>query len=397
MTDVERAVLDTIDLDAAVGLAASMVRFPSQIPNEGPLSQHLAREIRQWGVFDEVIAQPLVGDRANVIAVVRGTGGGRNILLNGHLDHASVYGAWTRDPYEPAVEGGRLYGAGLLDMKAAVACQFEAAAAIARSGAEHRGDVVVTAVVHHDTSGLGTRFFLSAWDRPIHAAIVGEPTNLTLLMAHGGALQFDITTTGSASHISRLDEGIDAIEQMTRVLGGLDVSRLRRDPERSIAGLPCMVIGQITGGNAANKTAESCTIRGDIRLSEGMTQDSVIDDIRELLDELRAADPRFAGDVHPIVYQRPFRTDRDSPAVGLVARAHQDVTGASAELTADPPASVFVTDAADLARAGIATAIYGPGDWRLMADEHISIEDMRTAVRVYALAAFRWAAGDASR
>jgi acetylornithine deacetylase len=354
-------------------------------------------ELQQWGVFDEVLLQPLAGDRANVIAVVRGTGGGRNILLNGHLDHASVYGAWTRDPYQPAVEGGRLYGAGLLDMKAAVACQFEAAAAIARSGAEHRGDVVVSAVVHHDTNGLGTRFFLSAWDRPIHAAIVGEPTNLALLVAHGGALQFEISTTGRAAHISRPEEGIDAIEHMIRVLRGLDLSRLRRDPKRSIAGLPRMVIGQITGGNAANKTAESCTIRGDIRLSDGMTQDSVIHDIQEFLDEQRVADPRFTAEVQPIVYQRPFRVDRHSPAVGLVAQAHQHVTGVAAKLTDEPPASVYVTDAADLARAGIATAIYGPGDWRLMVDEHIAIDDMRTAATVYALAGLRWTAGDASQ
>jgi acetylornithine deacetylase len=390
--DIQRALHAAIDMDAAVELAASMVRFPSQIPNEGPLSEHLARELRRRGVFDEVILQPVFGDRANVIAVVRGSGGGRNVLLNGHLDHANVYGSWTRDPYAPAVEDGRLFGAGLLDMKAAVACQFEAAAAIARSRLERRGDVVVTATVHHDTCGLGTRFFLSAWDRPIDAAIVGEPTNLTLLMAHGGALQFEITTAGRAAHISRRDDGIDAIEHMMRVLRGLDVSRLRRDPDRPIAGLPRMVVGQISGGDAANKTAASCTIRGDVRLSDGMTQDSVIEDIRAMLEELRAEDPAFEAEVRPIVYQRPFRATPDSEAVRLVAEAHADTSGESATLTDQPPASVFVTDAADLARAGITTAVYGPGDWQLMADEHISIEDMRTAARVYALAAFRWVA-----
>src|SRR6476646_203206 len=114
-------VLDSIDSDGVLELARGMVRIPSQIPNEGPLAEFLAAEMRRSTLFDEVILQTVVAGRPNVIGVIRGAADGPNVALNGHMDSLLPIGAWTRDPYSPDVEDGWLYGLSLTDMKAGLA------------------------------------------------------------------------------------------------------------------------------------------------------------------------------------------------------------------------------------------------------------------------------------
>jgi acetylornithine deacetylase/succinyl-diaminopimelate desuccinylase-like protein len=127
MTD---AVLGAIDANELLDLARGMVRIPSQIPNEGPLAEFLAREMRRSGVFDEVMLQTVVPGRPNVIGVIQGAEDGPNVVLNGHMDSLLPIGDWTRDPYSPDVEDGWLYGLSLTDMKAGLACLIEAARAV---------------------------------------------------------------------------------------------------------------------------------------------------------------------------------------------------------------------------------------------------------------------------
>jgi len=381
-----QSVLDRVDPDGVVELARGMVRIPSQIPNEGPLAEFLAAEMRQSKLFDEVILQTVVAGRPNVIGVIHGEADGPNVALNGHMDSLLPIGAWTRDPYSPDVEDGWLYGLSLTDMKAGLACLIEAARAVARSDVRRRGSIFVTAVMHHGIPGLGTKFFLSSWDRPIHAAINGEPTNLRVQTAHGGCWQFELTTHGVPVHNSRREEGIDAIRKMMHVLSTLDESCLTVDPAQSIPGLPRMVVGVIEGGPAPSRTAAKCLARGDIRISGGMTQDTLLADFERYLDGLRADDPDLRVDVAPVVYQRPYRIADDAPIVRSMARAHQLVTGAPPEISDSLPASAYVTDAPDFVRHGATTVVYGPGDWKVEPDERIRIDDMLTATRSYAVA-----------
>jgi acetylornithine deacetylase/succinyl-diaminopimelate desuccinylase-like protein len=389
-----QSVLDSIDPDGLVELARGMVRIPSQIPNEGPLAEFLAAEMRRSRLFDEVILQTVVAGRPNVVGVIRGEGDGPNVALNGHMDSLLPIGAWTRDPYSPDVKDGWLYGLSLTDMKAGLACLIEAARAVARSDARRRGSIFVTAVMHHGIPGLGTKFFLASWDRPIHAAINGEPTNLKVQTAHGGCWQFELTTHGVAVHNSRREEGIDAIRKMMRVLSTLDESCLTVDAAQSIPGLPRMVVGVIEGGPAPSRTAARCLARGDNRNSGGMTQDTLLADFERYLDRLRAEDPDLRVDVAPVVYQRPFRIASDAPIVRSIAEAHRLVTGELPEISDGLPASAYVTDAPDFVRHGASTVVYGPGDWKVEPDERIRIADMLTATKTYAVAIARIVSGE---
>jgi len=292
------------------------------------------------------------------------------------------------------VEDGWLYGLSLTDMKAGVAALIEAARAIGRARAGLRGSVTVTAVMHHGIPGVGTKYFLDTWERPIHAAINGEPTDLKVQVAHGGCWQFQLTTLGTPVHNSRREEGVDAIRKMLSVLSDLDESILTVDAARTISGLPRMVVGVIEAGPSPSRTADRCIARGDIRISPGMTQQSLMRDFERYLDSVRARDPQLKVAVSQIVYQRPYRIDSDAPIVRTLVDAACQVTGRSPGISDGLPASAYVTDAPDFMRNGIPTVVYGPGDWKVEPDERIRIDDMLTAARVYALTAARIASGE---
>jgi acetylornithine deacetylase len=387
-------VADHVDADGLLALARGMVRIPSQIPNEGPLAEFLAGEMERCGAFDEVILQTVMPGRPNVIGVVHGQADGPNVVLNGHMDSLQPIGQWTRDPYSPDVEDGWLYGLSLTDMKAGVAALIEAARAIGQAKAGLRGSVTVTAVMHHGIPGVGTKYFLDAWDRPIHAAINGEPTDLKVQIAHGGCWQFQLTTRGTPVHNSRREEGVDAIRKMLHVLDGLDESILTVDRTQSIPGLPRMVVGVIEAGPSPSRTADGCIARGDIRISPGMTQQSLMQDFERYLDGLRARDPQLKVSVSQIVHQRPYRIAANAPIVRTLSESARQVTGRTPSISDGLPASAYVTDAPDFIRNGIPTVVYGPGDWKVEPDERIRIDDVLTAARVYALTAARIASGE---
>jgi acetylornithine deacetylase len=393
MTDVSR-VLDHVDPDALLSLTQGMVRIPSQIPNEGPLAEFLASEMERSGAFDEVILQTVMPGRPNVIGVVHGQADGPNVVLNGHMDSLQPIGHWTRDPYSPDVEDGWLYGLSLTDMKAGLAALIEAGRTIGQAKAGLRGSVTVTAVMHHGIPGVGTKYFLDAWDRPIHAAINGEPTDLKVQIAHGGCWQFQLTTLGTPVHNSRREEGVDAIRKMLHVLDGLNESILTVDHSQTIAGLPRMVVGVIEAGPSPSRTADRCIARGDIRISPGMTQQSLMHDFERYLDSLRASDPRLKVSVSQVVHQRPYRIGADAPIVRTLSDSACQVTGHVPTISDGLPASAYVTDAPDFVRNGIPTVVYGPGDWKVEPDERIRIDDVLTAARVYALTAARIASGE---
>lgn len=379
-----RPVLEAVTDDLVVEIAAELLRFPSVLGEEGPAGLALAERMRRLGY--EVGLQEVVKGRYNVIGIVRGRGGGRNLLLNGHLDVPDPVPGWTGDPYVPEVRDGWLYGNGVTDMKGGLAAQVAAGAALLRSGVALGGDLVVTAVMHHDVQGVGTKFLVQALDPPCHMAINGEPTDLAVQLAHGGACQFELTVRGRPAHVSRREEGVDAIRKMLDLLGRLDESRLTFRPDPRLPYLPRLVVGRIEGGTAPGVTAESCLVRGDVRLVEGMSPTTVLRDLERLIAETRQKDPALEAEVRTLASQRPFAMDEDALIVRIVRDAHATVTGRPAVVTTGLPAGCFVSDSPDILRTGIPTVVYGPTEWRMVPDERARVADLVTAARVYALA-----------
>ena len=377
--------LAAITDELVLGIATDLLRFPSTLGEEGPAGESLAARMRALGY--EVYLQEVVARRYNVIGTVRGQGGGQNLLLNGHLDVPLPVVGWTRDPWAPAVEDGWLYGNGVTDMKGGTAAIVAAGAGLIRSGVRLAGDLVVAAVMHHDTTGVGTKFLLQSLDVACQHGIVGEPTDLALQLAHGGACHFELTVTGRTAHVSRREDGIDAIRKMTRLLDRLDDGTFTGPRDPRLPYLPRVVVGQIAGGTGPGRTAHQCWARGDVRLAPGMSGTTVLRDLQRLIGEARREDPQLEASARILLAQTPFAIDEAAPIVGIVRDAHTRVVGRPPRTTTDLPAGAFVTDAADMVRVGIPTVVYGPCEWRQVPDERTPVRDLVTAARVYAQAA----------
>src|SRR5207237_6315980 len=182
-------------------------------PGEAEIAQFVAGWLTNAGL--EVEVDESKPGRPNVIGIARGSGGGRSLMLNAHMDTVGVAG--MERPHEPSIIGGRLYGRGAYDMKAGLA-SIMYAAANARKLNLH-GDVIVTAVSDEEYESIGTSSVVKRCRAD--AAIVTEPTELDIYIAHKGFIWLEVETIGTADHGSRPDLGIDAIEKMVKVLAGV--------------------------------------------------------------------------------------------------------------------------------------------------------------------------------
>lgn len=224
-------VLDHLKKDEIVGLACELIRQPSLTNKEGPAVDYMIDWYEDKG-FDEVIVQEVQPGRRQVIGVLKGDGTGKSMMFNGHLDIDPITADWEWDPYEPRVEGNRLWGAGVHNMKSGDAAFLMAALAIKRSGVRLRGDLVCATVVGELQGGVGTVHMLKEGIRTDYA-IVPEPYGVeNILTKCVGVHDFAINVIGKSEHISRMEESIDAVKKMRVALDRMDGMEFEaRDPD----------------------------------------------------------------------------------------------------------------------------------------------------------------------
>ena len=220
----------------------------------------------------EVVRQPTGRPgRDNVVGIVRGSGGGRALMLNAHMDTVGVAG--MECPHDPRVVDGRLYGRGALDTKGGLAAFMLAAASVADAGL--RGDVILTAVVDEEFASIGTEASLRDWQTD--GALVAEPTALDLATCHKGFVWLEVETEGVAAHGSRPEDGIDAIAKMGPVLAGVDAlaARLAGGPRHPLLGTGSIHASLISGGQELSSYPGSCRLaleRRTIRMRPATTR-----------------------------------------------------------------------------------------------------------------------------
>jgi acetylornithine deacetylase len=329
---------------------------------EGPVARMIADWCEDAGL--EVVLEDVGGGRANVFARAPGSGGGRTLMLNGHLDTVGVAG--MTEPFSGRVEGDRLYGRGAYDMKGAVA-----ACLVACEGASHlalRGDVVVTAVADEEVASIGTEAVVAT--RSADAAIVAEPTDEQLGIAHRGFAGFHIRVAGRAAHGSMPELGVDAIAHtgpiLTR-LAELD-TRLRSSPPHALLGTGSTHASVIAGGQEFSSYPAFCDLHGERRTVPGEDDDDVT---RELAGIVGDADAAW----ELTVTRSPFEISQDEEIVDLVARhaGGPDRIGLP-----------FWTDAALLHAAGIPTVLFGPrGEGAHAEVEWVSLASLERCVGTY--------------
>lgn len=315
--------------------------------------------------------------RPNVVAVAHGAGGGPVLLLNAHMDTVGVAG--MDRPFEAMVRDGRLYARGSADTKGGLAAAMWAVREAHRSG-RLRGDVVLAAVCDEEAGSAGTEHLVAGGVRAA-AAIVLEPTNLEIVVAHKGFVWVEITVDGRAAHGSRPDLGIDAIVKMGRVLVGLETlgARLSAGHAHPVLGTGSLHAGRIEGGQEASSYPQRCRVGVERRTIPGETVQTVRAEIEALLASAGEGDPQFSSRIDVGFSRDPLQTPPDERVVVALHRHARAVLGR------DPGVSGFAgwTDAALLAAAGIPSVVFGPvGAGLHGVDEWVDLASVESCARV---------------
>jgi acetylornithine deacetylase len=194
--ELRNRVLARIDDEEVVRLASDLIRIPSFTTEETPCAEWLASYLEGHGL--SVTLQEIEPGRKQTIARLRGTGDGRSIMLNGHIDIDPLASGWSRDPFTPWIADGKLYGHGIFNMKGGLTACIMATIALRRAGVALRGDVVLACVAAELNSGVGTIHALQHGQRT-DVAVVAEPYGArTILTKHTGTMDVVIHTIGRA-------------------------------------------------------------------------------------------------------------------------------------------------------------------------------------------------------
>ena len=328
--------------------------------------------------------------RDNIIARFDGDpapeAGGRIILFEAHQDTVPVDGM-TIDPWRPVVRDGRLYGRGSCDIKGGMTAMLGALVRLIEERPPQRPTLIMACTVNEEHGYSGATALARLWTesdansiipRPPDAAVVAEPTNLDVVVAHKGAVRWRCHTHGRAAHSSQPQLGDNAIYKMARVVAALE-SYARDMPAASaphpLCGRASLSVGVISGGVSVNTVPDRATIEIDRRMIPGEDSDTVYQQVVDYVTrrtELGAA----------VEHERPFLEGRalsDGPnaevAKQLVAAA-RSVRASAAEIGVS-----FGTDAATIAHAGVPSVVFGPGSIAQAhtADEWLALEELEQA------------------
>jgi len=299
MDDLTRSVLARVDPPELVDLASALIRIPSFKTEETEVARFLEKFFRERDYVVDL--QEIEPGRLQTIATLRGTGGGASLMLNGHTDINALTRRWRRDPWTPSLEGDRLYGHGVQNMKGGLASIIMAAEAVRCSGVSLAGDLVVACVAGETQGGEGTHYLMQSGLRT-DAAVVAEPFGAdNLVTVHSGIVHMAIHAYGVTGHIGRLEGTVNAVQKMTAIVQALERVQFRHTPRPDLPAFPRLNVGSILGGRGQDYVLveppyvpDLCTILVDVHFVPGQTVDGIVADIRRVLDPSPRAIPSCA-------------------------------------------------------------------------------------------------------
>lgn len=359
------------DLIAIDSVNSSLV---TGVCGEQRASEHVRNFLAANGIATEL--EEAAPGRPNVVATIGPQNAQPALMLVAHID--TVGAGDMPDPFVPRVRNGRMYGRGALDIKSGVAAMCAAAVAIARAVASTNLHLArpftIAAVVDEECNSIGTQALLNR-GHAAEAAIVLEPTNLQLVVAHKGYIWFEIIAHGRAAHGSLPHEGRDAIRMMGFVLVALN--ELEKDlssrTPHALLGSPSLHASLITGGQELSSYPAECHLQLERRMLPGETEGMVEAEFRAMLDRLAKHDSEFRATLRTGLGSRPaYEIAPDSP---LVQRARASVVRVCGDCELAGMAAW--TDTALLAEAGIPGVVFGPSGRGLHgADEYVEIDSV---------------------
>lgn len=399
---VLKRVLDALEERALIAFTREVARIPSVHGDEKAIGDVFATHMEALGLETQRIS--VERDRFNVLGWLRGTGGGRSLTLNGHLDTVPDVLGWTRDPYGGEVEGDKIYGHGISNMKASDAAMVHAAAAIRRAGVRLRGDLLVALVVGECHGGVGTRALMQKGVRT-DAFVCGEPTNLNVLTVHAYSQHFRVSIAGRTGHFGSHDHGLNAIlvmQELVRRLGPVhrEIRRggwLRFRAKPLHRGLPRYHLASIRGGltreflDGPSNTPDFCTAVFNVRVMPGKSIESTKADLERVLAGMRRREPRLSYEVAITRDMPGFEAPPRSVAVQAITAAYRQVTGRRSRVGAIQPYMFMGSDSGHMQRAGMKDGVLlGPGSFASsVPNEYVEVDKLIAAARIYAATTLR--------
>lgn len=352
-------MIPSIDRNYLLRTLQDLIRIdsinPALVPGgagEAEIAQYVGQACRALGLQTEILAaQPL---RPSVVARLAGTGAGKALMLNAHLDTVGVAGMAA--PFSAELRDGRVYGRGAYDMKGSVAACLAAMQALVEAGAKLAGDLILTAVADEEYASQGTAEVLQHCRAD--GAIVTEPTELQLCLAHKGFVWLEVETFGRAAHGSRFQEGIDANMHMGRFLAELEKleAELRRRPGHPLTGPPSLHAAQLQGGTGWSTYAANCRLQIERRTTPGESTAQVIAEIAAVSARVSQQHDEFRARLGTVLSRDPFEVSPQAELAVILAEVATRALGQPPEKIGVP----FWMDSALLAAAGIETVVIGP-------------------------------------
>lgn len=347
-------------------------------PGEGKIAEEIAELLESSGL--EVQTQRLPGGRCNVIGILRGKGGGKSLMLNGHMDTVGVNNMEV-PPFDPSMRDGNLYGRGSCDMKGGLAGIISAAKALASSGMGLKGDLYVSGVADEEYASIGTEKLVERYKTD--GVVVGEPTRMGVGIAHMGYLWLDVETRGRSAHGSVPEKGHDAIVDMARIINGIEEEKIElRKKRHPLLGSPKIHTSSVTGGQAWSVVPDYCHLKVERRTLPGERARNGIEEMRRIIRKVKSRYPGVGAKTKLNFERPPFQVERTTQLASSIAQASALVTTASSFVGVPywSDASIF------LEKGKMDTVLFGPGDINHAHSplEYVPIDEVEKSAQVYA-------------
>ncbi|MHA2495484.1 MAG: ArgE/DapE family deacylase [Candidatus Hodarchaeales archaeon] len=372
----------TVNEDELLALLQDLIAIESVNPTlaengsgEATIAQFVAAFLQQIGL--DVQLQEVAPNRANVIGILRGIGEGKSLILNGHLDTVSLSG--MEAPLKAEFKDGKVWGRGSFDMKAGIAAMVIALKYLVEKQIKLKGDVLLTLVADEEYASIGTEAIVNEYTAD--AAIVCEPTDLAVVIAHKGFAWIKVDVYGKAAHGSMPSRGVDAIVKAGKFLTALDRFEKTELAKKNhpLVGSPTVHASLISGGIELSTYPDYCKIELERRTIPGENRETVTEEIKDIFDEVRAKDPQFNASFEVFFYRPALEVSKDELIVQSVDKARSTLLKQN---------SAFQgmggwLDSAILSSAGIPTVIVGPsGNGAHSAVEFVEFESVVTTTKI---------------
>jgi len=387
-----------------IAMASDVINIPSPTGEELHMAEYMQSALRQLGL--NVTWQEVEEGRANVIGRWIGSGGGKNLMFNGHMDtsNSGREDFLSGIGYKPnaVVKNGFIYGLGIYNMKGALVCYTQAVKALQRAGVTLKGDVIIAAVAgeiektqwgdfkgkEYRGYGFGTHYLVNHGVLP-DMCILGEPTDLHVVLEHFGSMWVRISCTGIYVHTAFCEgrEEMNSIRRMHELMETILKWIANWEKNAAHGGKKALVnLGGIRGGHAwrASRTPEKTDLFLDVRVPPTIPMNEARRNIQQMFFELEKKHPDWALEFETYVSVPGARISEEHEMIKAIDANHEQIMGKRP----DREVVTWCSDASVLSRYGIETVNYGPSSGpRDKEGEKVEIKTLVDITKIYALVA----------